>query len=713
MTPCPLDTDVSARSNRVGVACPGGVWRRPRLKTAITRQCAALTRRLLQWMCGLVLLMCTPTNSYGQPLGEPDRDQPGDPAIQRWLAREAVRLDRQFEQDTSSRAAWEANLPRYRAEYLAMLGLSPLPDRTPLHPTVTGTYRGEGFVVENLHYQSQPGLYVTANLYRPAKAEAGQRFPAVLYVCGHSHGGRDGGKTRFQAHGIWLARHGFVCMIVDTLQLGEIAAKHHGTYNLQRWWWHSRGYTPAGVECWNGIRGLDYLTSRADVDGERLGVTGISGGGAATFWIAAADERVRVAIPISGQADLESYVAQRVINGHCDCMFLYNNYQWPWTRIAGLIAPRPMLFINSDHDAIFPMDANARISQRMERLYSLYGAGDRFDTVVSVGGHAYREDIRRATFAFLRYHLQADAAPVTDSEVDLCDESAPPTSYPIPPERLRVFATDADIPVDERNTRIDQEFVPRAQLPLPRPDEFAEWKGARMAALQQSVFRPVPLAATAAGSTAGVADGDWQEVTLGEFLRLRMQPRREPASRTTGVVLNPDEKGARPSWPAASDDRILYLEPAGVGRTEWTRRNPPNYVERALALVGQTADSLRVHELVAALREDAELRRQGRRPPTRTVLAGRGAAGVLAAYAALLSGDAIQEVELIDPPATHNRADAPQFLGVLRVTDIPDVLGLLAPRPLKITTASPEAFARTKALYEAAGAPGALVIQTP
>ena len=118
--------------------------------------------------------------------------------------------------------------------------------------------------------------------------------------------------------------------------------------------------------------------------------------------------RVFAQAETGGMADLDSYVPNRVINGHCDCMFLYNTFQWPWTRIAGLVAPRPMLFVNSDEDPIFPMDANERIINRLERLYSLYGAGDRLDSVVSVGGHAYRQDIRQAAYRFINAHLKGD-----------------------------------------------------------------------------------------------------------------------------------------------------------------------------------------------------------------------------------------------------------------------------------------------------------------
>lgn len=385
------------------------------------------------------MLCCQVAAASGlaQEYGPVDRDAPGDAMIQAYLKREAAAMDTRFADDLVPPDAWAAKQKQYLDEYYYTLGLAPLPEKTPLRAVVTSTQQHDGYVVENLHYQSRPGLYVTGNLYRPAKAKAGEKLPAVFYVCGHSGRGRNGNKVAYQSHGIWFARHGYVCLVVDSLQLGEIAATHHGTYRLDRWWWHARGYTPAGVEAWNGVRGIDYLIGRGDVDAKRIAVTGISGGGAATFWIAAADERVACAVPVSGMADLDSYVGNRVINGHCDCMFLYNTFRWPWPRIAGLIAPRPMLFVNSDADPIFPMDANERISNRLERLYGHHEASDRFGTMVSVGGHAYRRDIRKAAYQFINAQLKGDAREVTDSEIDIVSEGATPGVYPIPPQELR------------------------------------------------------------------------------------------------------------------------------------------------------------------------------------------------------------------------------------------------------------------------------------
>ena len=262
-----------------------------------------------------------------QPYGEPDRSYPGDAMIQEYLRRETEKIETNFLAEAKSAEDWNNLRKKYHQQYLHMLGLWPLPERTPLKATTTGKLERDDYVVELLHFQSRSGLYVTANLYRPTTVRSNEKLPAVLYVCGHSGRGRNGNKTAFQSHGIWFARHGYVCLVLDTLQLGEIAGVHHGTYRENRWWWISRGYTPAGVECWNGVRGIDYLVSRPDVDPERIAVTGISGGGAATFWIAAADERAKVAVPVSGMADLLSYIPNRVINGHCDCMFLYNTFR--------------------------------------------------------------------------------------------------------------------------------------------------------------------------------------------------------------------------------------------------------------------------------------------------------------------------------------------------------------------------------------------------
>ncbi|MFN0018083.1 MAG: alpha/beta hydrolase family protein [Pirellulaceae bacterium] len=643
----------------------------------------------------LVFVFQAATVAFAQPLGQPDRDAPGDEMIQAYLAAETSKLSATFADDVKSLADWQAKRPEYIEQYYYMLGLSPRPEKTPLAPTITGTLKGDGYEVDMLHYQSVPHLYVTGNLYRPAKVKEGEKLPAIFYVCGHSGRGRNGNKVAYQSHGIWFARHGYICLVVDTLQLGEIGATHHGTYNLERWWWHSRGYTPAGVEAWNGVRSIDYLVNRPDVDPERIAVTGISGGGAATFWVAAADERVKVAVPVSGMADLESYVPNRVINGHCDCMFLYNTYQWPWTRIASLVAPRPMLFINSDHDAIFPMDANDRIINRLERVYSLYGKGGDVDSVVSVGGHAYRQDIRQAAYTFINTHLKGDSRPVTDSERDIVTEGGTPGPCPIEPEKLRVFRQDSDLPKDQLNTKIDEGVIwidfparwhEKTEQNLAKNEaNVAKWKSDVLKQLRGTSFRYFPESIPAAKK---LKDMDEKTVRLGSEDQIQFELRYPNGKAKKGdrkeillVVLGEEDAGKTPDWLKkfdAKDKTIVLCEPRGIGSTRWTRKNGPNYVERSHALLGRTVDTGRVWDIIAAAKY---LRSEYASGDTKSSIyvAGKGPSGVLAAYAAALD-ESIAEVTLLAPPASHMDKDAPQFLSVLRTCDIPQALYLIAPR---------------------------------
>ncbi|HTG45756.1 MAG TPA: prolyl oligopeptidase family serine peptidase, partial [Verrucomicrobiae bacterium] len=625
-----------------------------------------------------VLLLLLSVSGYAQEYGKPDREKPGDEMIQHYLSEEAIRLETNFLGTVQSAEDWRRELPRYRQEYFEMLGLWPLPEKTPLHASITHTIDRGDYQVDCLHYQSRPGLYVTANLYRPAQSAPGGRFPAVFYVCGHSGRGRNGNKTAFQSHGIWLARHGYICLMVDTLQLGEIAAIHHGTYREERWWWLSRGYTPAGVECWNGMRGIDYLASRPDVDPERIGVTGISGGGAATFWISAADERVKVAIPVSGMADLTSYLPNRVINGHCDCMFLYNTFQWPWTRIAGLIAPRPLLFVNSDHDPIFPMDANERVINRLERLYSLFGASDRVDAFVSMGGHDYRQDIRQASFRFLNTYLKNDPRPIEDSEVDLV--SGPrETIHPMAPETLRAFPTDSDIPSDALNTRIDEEFVPVAHPASPSANELEPWRHELMGQMRRLSFHHFPEripAATLVPSGKSETESILAtEPNINVRLRRVQRGAQNDAQRVVLVVI--DGNGINEESFADRSDIVYTLEPRGIGGSEWTKKNPPNFVERSHYLLGRTVDTGRVWDIAATARY-----LQALHPGRKVVVAGRAAGAVLGLYAALLEPDLKGVVargalkSLMDP-------GAPAILNALRVCDVPDLIRMLGTDKLK------------------------------
>lgn len=652
------------------------------------------------------LAVLTLSSAKAQPYDQPDHDQSGDRMIQDYLQSETERIGSVFPSDFKSADEWNKARPRFMQEYFYMLGLWPLPEKTQIHATITGTLERDGYVVDMLHYQSRPGLYVTGNLFRPANAKAGERFPAVLYVCGHSGRGRNGNKTAFQSHGIWFARHGYVCLLIDTLQLGEIAAIHHGTYRENRWWWHSRGYTPAGVECWNGVRGLDYLSSRPDVDPERLAVTGISGGGAATFWIAAADDRVKVAVPVSGMADLASYVPNRVINGHCDCMFLYNTFEWPWTRIAALVAPRPLLFVNSDQDNIFPMDANERVINGLERVYSLFGAGDRVDSLVSIGGHDYRQDIRQAAFRFINARLKNDLRPVTDTEVDLVIETRDHPHHPMEPEKLRVFPKDADIPRDQLNTTIDQHFVPMARVQPPADGQFEPWKQRLLAELRRVTFRYFPERIPAAKLIEQVTPENARLATEpGIQVRLRAVPSftlpKNP-NRVLLIVTGQETIGSAPAWTREQfrpGDAVFFCDPRGVGETRWTTKNPPNYVLRSHVLLGRTVDEGRVWDIAATARHVQE-KYEGK--ANVVVLAETGSA-VLAAYAALFEPD-ISAVVLARPPASHAESTAPALLNVLRVCDLPEVLGMLAPRPLTVQGGPAGIREKISQIYHAAGA---------
>jgi dienelactone hydrolase len=653
------------------------------------------------------------TERKGQRGGAADDNElPYDKAIRKYLSTQAAELERELLPGIRTEAEFEKARPALREEYLDMLGMKPLPERTSLKATVTGRLECDGYTVEKLHFQSRPGLYVTANLYLPKASGEGKtpkKFPAILYLCGHySQMNRDGNKTHpdCQSHAIWFATHGYVALVLDTLELGEIAAMHRGTLKHDRWWWYSAGYTPAGVECWNAMRAIDYLVSRPEVDPERIGATGISGGGVVTFWVAAADDRIKAAAPVSGMGDQTFYAGEGGVGKHCDCFFFPNRARWNWINIAALVCPRPLLFVNSDNDIYFPMRSNERVANRLARLYSRLGAGDQVQSVVSIGGHGYRTDIRRAVYGFFNRHLKGEVKRVEDPDFGV----AKPGDYPIDPAELRVFPKDDDLPKDERNTKIDETFVARARPELPDAKEFEPWRRDLLDRLRKASFAAWPAKAPdgSVPDLGGKTTEGREPTEEGIEVFWRWLPGKDTDGVRWLIVLNPGEEDKEvPAWARdlVGGSSVLLLCPRGVGPVAWTRNVFPHTFERSLPLLGATSDSGRVWDVMTVARRHAGEKIHWR-------AAGQGQAGLVAAYAALYEST-ITEVVAVNPPPSHQPRSAkeaygPPLINVLRVLDVPEALGCLAPRRLVLLGAKDTAFDRTADLYRLAGAPDRL-----
>lgn len=342
---------------------------------------------------------------------------------------------------------WPGLKSQWRGELRQMLGLPAaehVATAEELKVTITDSLKLPGLRIDKLHYQTRPGLYVTSSLYIPDGQPPEAGWPAVLYVCGHSrafdYGRLLGNKTGYHHHGLWFARHGLACLMIDTVQLGELHGEHHGTYKLGRWDWLSAGYTPAGVEAANAIRAVDLLCGLPDINASKIGVTGRSGGGIYSWLVTALDDRIRVAVPVAGITDLENHILDGCIEGHCDCMFFVNYFGWDYAKLAALAAPRPLLLANSDSDTIFPLDGVLRIHASLTALYKQLDASNKLGLVITPGPHKDTQELQVAAFRWLLKTLQDDADPVVDM----------PANKGVPPADLVVF--EREIPKDQTVT---------------------------------------------------------------------------------------------------------------------------------------------------------------------------------------------------------------------------------------------------------------------
>lgn len=625
--------------------------------------------------------------------------------IRDYLSREARRISDRALTDT-------AGLATRRRRYMEMMGLQDLPpagQRSPLNPKVTGIVERPAYRIEKLYYESLPKLYVTANLYVPREIK--NRAPGVLYVCGHA----DTQKVYYQAQAKRFAELGFVCLIVETVQLGEVRGFHHGCYREGWWHWYSRGYTPAGIELLNGIRGLDLLSERPEVDGTKFGVTGASGGGAATWWIAAGDERIQCAASSCGTSTVASYVHDRTIDGHCDCMWFINTYRWDLTDVGALIAPRAFMISSANRDAIFTIASINEVHARLKPLYRKLGAADKLALTTYPGPHAYSEYSRTRIFSwFLKHLMGRDVPPEKVGDLEL-DKSKLETA-----DTLRVFVNG---PLKEdRTLTIHEDFFTPPKPPAIADKAALEKERARViAALREKTFGAFPAKPPALDvqvefelKSSPTSSGHRFAFTSEEGWRLHgrlmiSDEVKQPAPAVVALRLPGEERNATDSFAArvAAPWAKIVVEPRGTGDTAWG--DELNWhLRRASAWTGRTLASMRVWDTLRALQAVRKLREVD---PKQISLAARGEMCAVALYAALLDGD-VRTLFLESPPVTQNapgekdgRGPSIEMLNCLRITDLAQVAGLLFPTELVFAGERPASYAWAEELCRNLGAP--------
>jgi hypothetical protein len=626
------------------------------------------------------------------PSAPKEKATPGDVLLTEYFRNETATLSERCLADIKTLKDWTSQRAEYRRQLQDMLGLLPLPERTDLKARVTGRLAHDDFTVEKIEFQASPGLYCTANLFIPKNLTA--PAPTILYRCGHWKLVKDGisygNKAAYQMDGAWYAQNGYVCLVLDTLLAGEVQGIHTGTRDIGLWWWNSRGYTPAGVETWFGIRALDYLSTRSEVDTNRFGVTGHSGGGAYSWTLTALDDRIKAAAPLSGLTDLEHHVARNHMDSHCDCNFQVNLYRWDFPQLAALAAPRALLLGCTDNDGLFPLDGNVTLHDTLRRLYQLQNASTNLAFTIAPGPH---DEVPELRLAVLRWFNKQLRGITKDNEPAIVMDAK---KY-FTPEELKVFAT---LPTDAINTNIADSFVPLAKPQKRTPDELR-------AELLMKVFAGWPQGnASLEPKRAFSVEHDGVRFTAWDFISQHDTPLRlylfeRPNNPGTNVVLKVlsetnwtnwlgpasvffremltnelelspraramDWSGPNPFVPAPGT-ALAFVAPRGVGLTAWSGdAKRSSRIRRRFMALGQTQDSMRVWDIRRAIQALHYVRPDDK---ARVELVASGPMAVNALYAALYESN-VRSLDLTTLPKSHR--EGPDYLGVLKLTDIPQV----------------------------------------
>jgi hypothetical protein len=345
---------------------------------------------------------------------------PPGPRITPFLQYQA---EQAWREDDDRRKAWDAihdqkallrTQDELREKLLQMIGGLPVV-KTDLHPQVTGKVQMDGFSVEKLIFQSLPGVYVTALVYVPD--DHSKKHPAVLVPAGHA----PNGKLHYQSLSQRLAGRGYVVISWDPIGQGERSQFWDATAGKSRYnlicgehavmgkLAYLAGANLARWEIWDGIRAVDYLLTRPEVDDERISITGTSGGGFQAALIAAVDERIKVAVPSCYISALPTRISNRIFadpdsDPEQDLFgMLSNGVDHPGLLL--LMYPRPVMVAAAVLD-FFPIEGTRKTVREVRRLYERFDRGDRIALVEGYHTHQFSPENQEAALNFLDHFNQ-------------------------------------------------------------------------------------------------------------------------------------------------------------------------------------------------------------------------------------------------------------------------------------------------------------------
>jgi dienelactone hydrolase len=350
---------------------------------------------------------------------------PGNEMMSHYFKRQAQsRFEQwreQYEQMTTPDriAAYQKSL---REQFLNAIG--GLPARTPLNPRVTGVVSREGYRVEKILFESRPKHYVTALLFLPEGGRHASPFPAVLVPCGHA--GEAKAYPAYQTMGALLALNGMAALVFDPIDQGERSQMPEALPKV----WGTTAHTTLGVgsillgrntasfEIWDGMRAVDYLQSRPQVDPNRIGCTGNSGGGTQTSYLMALDDRIAAAAPscyITGFEALLSTIGPQDAEQN---LFGQLAFGMDHADYLMMRAPMPILICAATKD-FFDIEGTWRSFRYAKRLYTRLGVAERISLLENDATHNYNRTQREGVARWMSRWLLGVDKPITEPNIVL------------------------------------------------------------------------------------------------------------------------------------------------------------------------------------------------------------------------------------------------------------------------------------------------------